>query len=283
MPPYFLTVRFPDALLRTDSRDDPDCVRDPFAMHEKESRAFYQVDSRPIAKELLELFRCRPPTDHVSTALRKNAEGATEQELRDLEVGLTPIFAVVDSADMDMAQRIFRREEIELLEWVEQISEGDRDPGIWQDAGLPHDRQTVLLVNYHYQAQEWEPLVRDELGIGPGGSSAREKVPETPAATDDTPCAHPSPLEHTAGDFVTDHPTYAQLLESEKDRVVSLSELARLLKRDRKTVRRWLEYPDIRSALPETAYAHEGRGFRKGRRIPLQATLKALNQERLLP
>lgn len=91
---------------------------------------------------------------------------------------------------------------------------------------------------------------------------------------------------HTPADIEADgsRPTYARLLKSEKDREVTLFELAHILVRDRKTVRIWLNYQRVRKALPEKAYCCNRiqNTLRTGRQIPLHAALTALHEEKLL-
>lgn len=72
--------------------------------------------------------------------------------------------------------------------------------------------------------------------------------------------------------------TFAALMEREKDRLVTLKELAGLLHRDRWTVRRWLKHSSVRKALPATAYPVNASTFREGYQIPLHAALKALHE-----
>ena len=99
--------------------------------HESEGRAFYRTDRPKVAKGLCELFRSEEPeTDPLSWR-----------------------FEVVDASHLDkMPKRLRFRREVEALE-----------------AGTPDtdDAQslTAKLASYHRQARQWEPLVRDELGI----------------------------------------------------------------------------------------------------------------------
>jgi hypothetical protein len=83
-------------------------------------------------------------------------------------------------------------------------------------------------------------------------------------------------------DVVSERPTYSMLLESNEDGDVSLSGLARILGRDRKTVRTWLNYSHIRKALPDKAFPSKKRSFREGLKIPLYLTLNALHENGLL-
>ncbi len=107
------------------------------------SRPFYAVSSKEVAEKLAELLRRdADPFDEATDPIR-----------------------VVDRADLDFAQRVSSRQQIGVLEEIESV--GDWDPGIWADVGLPHDQQTVRLMHLRYQARQWEPHVRDELGISP--------------------------------------------------------------------------------------------------------------------
>jgi hypothetical protein len=161
MPPYYLTAQLPYILLGTDAINDPDLVLDPNLTHEKKASVFHQVDSQVVAEKLLHLFRHGipdPPAD-------LNAPVGTMDAMRNLlEWGCQPVFGVVDVAELDWAQRVFCRERIEVLEEIEAV--GDWDPGVWAEGGLPHDNRTQTLMRLRWQARQWEPLVRDQLGFG---------------------------------------------------------------------------------------------------------------------
>jgi len=107
-----------------------------------ESRPFYAVSSKEVAESLAGLFRQGQPPDQPSVAI---------------EVGA--------GASMDLAQRVLYRQSIDLLE---RMALCDGDPGIRKDAGLPNDKRTVLLWEYHERARQWEPLVRNELDVAHG-------------------------------------------------------------------------------------------------------------------
>jgi len=129
---YFLTVCMP-IILGGKSLDE---FGDPKASHEERSYAFYEVDHPILADALIDLFKA-------------------EYEGKD---GPVPIFAIVK--DGNLSQTVRYRE---AVEWLELYASGDPDPGTWVDPGCTVDRATMLLVGYHRQARDWEPLVRDEL------------------------------------------------------------------------------------------------------------------------
>ena len=139
MPRYFLTVRNP--LLALGDEGSVDRFDDPKATHEIDARVFYQTDSEVVAQKLVELLRHEESSQEEWAAL----------------------FEVVDAANLDFAQRVFFWQAIEVLEKIEAV--GDWDPGVWADNGLPHDKSTVFLMQSRYKAQQWERLVREELGV----------------------------------------------------------------------------------------------------------------------
>jgi hypothetical protein len=160
MPPYYLTAQLPYILLGTDAINDPDLALDPKLTHEKKARVFYQVDSQVVAEKLLDLFKYGTPAPPADM----QAPIGTPEALRNLlEWAGQPVFGVVDVAELDWAQRVFCRERIEVLEKIEAV--GDWDPGVWAEGGLPHDNRTQTLMRLRWQARQWEPLVRDELGV----------------------------------------------------------------------------------------------------------------------
>jgi len=160
-PSYFLTVRLPFMLLGSDAIDHPDRLSDTRATHEKKAQAFYEVDSAIIGDSLLELFTYDKPKPGIPGD--PNAPVGSFEGLRKLTEGVCqPVFELVNGEDLDLAQRVFYRGHIELLEVMDQC---DGDPGVREDAGLPNDRGTLLLWRYYRQARQWEPLIRDELGL----------------------------------------------------------------------------------------------------------------------
>lgn len=152
MPSYFLTVRFPLGILwKEDLSSDTVSLDDyPPGTYEKQPHVFYETDSEFVAGELVKLFR------HVEPPSRPGHEPLAKSP---------PVFEVVSAAGMDLAQRVLYRQNIEPLE---SMALCDGDPGIRKDAGLPNDRRTVLLWEYYEKAQQWEPLVRDELDVAHG-------------------------------------------------------------------------------------------------------------------
>ena len=163
MPPYYLTAQLPYILLGTDAINDPDLVLDPNLTHEKKACVFHRVDSQIVAEKLLDLFRHgipAPPAD-------LNAPAGTIEVFKNLlEWASLPVFGIVDTANLELAERVFCRERIAVLEKIEAV--GDWDPAVWAAGGLPHDKRTALLVRLRYQAQQWEPLVREELDVAHG-------------------------------------------------------------------------------------------------------------------
>jgi hypothetical protein len=162
MPPYFLMVRFPLVFLDDDCLD---CLQGPPPVHEKEGHVFYQTDLQVVAEKLLELFRHGKPDAPAWNPLapvRELVEKVRRGEQADLFP--TPIFDVVNGADLELTWRVRVRQEVQQLQEIAPSS--FLDPDGWALLGFPNDRRTILLVGYHKQAQQWEPLVRDELGIG---------------------------------------------------------------------------------------------------------------------
>jgi hypothetical protein len=144
---YFLTVRFPAAVVWIEDGDPffgpPDC---PPGSYEEQTHVFYETDSAPVAEALVQQFQhAKPPSG-------PGLEPLTESPA---------IFDVVCAGKLGLAQRIDLRTDLDPLERI--VSLGDWDPGVWADAGLPHDRRTSVLALYNDQARRWEPLVRDEL------------------------------------------------------------------------------------------------------------------------
>ena len=166
MPPYYLTAQLPYMVLEAygpGAVHDPDHALDPDATHEKKVRIFHQVDSRVVAEKLLHLFKYGKPGPPADL----EAPVGSVEALKDLlGWAVEPLLGILDVAELDLAQRVFCREQIEILEEIESV--GDWDPGAWADGGLPHDRRTVLLMQLRDQAQRWERLVRDELDVARG-------------------------------------------------------------------------------------------------------------------
>jgi len=172
MPPYFLTAQLPYMLLGTDASGDPDLALDPSLTHERKVRVFCQVDSPVVAEKLLDLFRYGKPNPPADL---KAPVGTIEAFKNLLEWAVQPVFGVIDIEELEFAQRVFCRDSIKVLQEIESV--GDWDPGVWAAGGLPHDKGTVLLMRLRYQAQRWEPLIRDESGAddatqGQSGSTA---------------------------------------------------------------------------------------------------------------
>jgi hypothetical protein len=134
---HFLVVRFPVSLLREQCKE---WSQEPRPAYETESRVFYETDLQVVAERLLDLFQHKKP-----------------------EGDLPPIIEIIKGFDLTLPGRVFYRQEIESLEKIESV--GDWDPGVWEASELPHDRRTVLLMRHRYQAQQWEPLIRKELGL----------------------------------------------------------------------------------------------------------------------
>ncbi len=130
------------------------------ATHEKEPNCFYRVESWELAEKLLECFRYArfdiPIPGKPGMTIR-----ALEKHLKVMEGTYDPAFDVVDMADLEMVQRVASQDAVESLERISAL--GDADPGVWADAGLPHDRRTVLLMEYYREAAFLEPQLRKEL------------------------------------------------------------------------------------------------------------------------
>lgn len=117
--------------------------------------AFHAVDSRVIAEKLLTLF-----TEEVTAVSNGFTKNPAMQELH--EVVWSPIFAAVDAATLDFAERIAYRQEIEQLKRADAI---DYDADIWGNSGLEFNERIRLLLSYLADARGWEPLIREELGL----------------------------------------------------------------------------------------------------------------------
>ena len=161
--PYFLTVRLPYMLLGADAANDPDRIMEPALTHERESHVFYEVDSEAIGEKLLEMFRYATPEPGIPGD-RSAPVGSLEGVLDLVEGACQPIFGLVRAADMDLPQRVLLREQIGVFQQIESVC--DWDPGVWAAGGLPHDKRTVVLMHHRYHAQQWEPLIREELAAG---------------------------------------------------------------------------------------------------------------------
>lgn len=155
MPRYFLAVRFPLGILWEDDVSSDTVPLDdyPPGTYEKEPFVFHETDSESVAGGLLGLFRKAEPP--VGRGLELLAESPL-------------VLEVVGTADMDLTESVLLREklrgQINDIKQVASKSKDDWDPVGLADAGLPHDRRTVILVLYSERAQKWEPLVREELG-----------------------------------------------------------------------------------------------------------------------
>lgn len=178
MPPHFLTIRLSYALLGADAAGDPDHVIDPQLTHVKKASAFYEVDSQAIADKLLDLFRYGAPDPGIVTdpANANAAVGSMENLKKVVDAACHPIYDVVDAAKMNFAERVICQQHIQTLE---RMGDCDGDPGIRADAGLPNDRRTVLVWQEYEKARQWEPLVREQLGVGDGSRTAT-KPPSSP-------------------------------------------------------------------------------------------------------
>jgi hypothetical protein len=160
--PYFLTVRLPYLLLGTDAADDPDRAAEPNLTHEKKSHAFYEVDSQTMAIALLETFKQGKPVPGISgdpaggrgspDGIQKLAEGVCH-----------PIFGRISIADLSLADRVLCRQQLKGLALI--AKERSWEAGAWSAYGLPDDRVASILSGFYTRAQEWEPLVRDELDV----------------------------------------------------------------------------------------------------------------------
>jgi len=152
MPSYFLTVRFALSALgpedEVSSADMPDSASEAY---EKQGHVFYETDSESVAAALVELFRRTEPP-----------RGPGRQPLAESR----PVVEVVNTAGMDMADRVLLREDLALLQRIVTI--GGDDSGVWANAGFPDDEQTMVLVLYNERARKWEPDVRDELDVAHG-------------------------------------------------------------------------------------------------------------------
>ena len=135
MSTYFLIARLPYFRLFNITQAPPEGA----PMHEDKGSAFHQVDSRPVAEQLLALF-----------------EGVSEGDRL-----LCPIYAMVEATDLDVRQRVLCRESIARLEELLSFPDWDYDT-----TGFIVPQHLRLLAAEHRQAQEWEPLVREELGLG---------------------------------------------------------------------------------------------------------------------
>jgi len=157
MPSHFLAVRFPLGVLwEDDVSSDTVCLDTyPPGTYEEQPHVFYETDSESVATELVRLFRSIEPPSGLG--LEPLAESP-------------PIFDVVSTAGLDLAQRVLLQEDLrnnlDRIEQVVSMSKDDWDPVGLADERLPHDRRTFILAIYNKQAREWEPFVRDELGGG---------------------------------------------------------------------------------------------------------------------
>ena len=172
MPPYLLTVRFPYIVLGSEASESPELVFDPKATHEKKAREFYEVDSQVVAEKLLDLFGHGNPAPLADLKAPVGTVGAVEHLL---EWVSRCVLGMVDMAELGFAERVRCRERIAALEEIESAC--DWDFSRWGDDDLRLDRGTELTIHLRHQAEQWEPLVRDELGAddatqGQRGSTA---------------------------------------------------------------------------------------------------------------
>jgi len=169
MPPYFLIVRFPLVFLGDDCLER---LQDPPPLHETEGHVFYQTDLQVVAEKLVELFRHGEPdpaTWNPTASFREVMEKVQRGESAVLFP--SPIFEIVDGADLELTPRVRFRQEVQQLQEIAPTS--FLDPDGWALLGFPNDRRTLLLVGHHKQAQQWEPLVRDELGVWENDTETR--------------------------------------------------------------------------------------------------------------
>jgi len=152
MPPYFLTARLPYLRLHEITHVLPEGT----PMHEEKASAFYQLDSQPVAKQLLILFR----------------HGMSEEE----QDFLSPIFAMVDAADMTLPARVLCRESIARLEYLVSLDDWNSDT-----TGFIVSRER-LLADQYIQAQEWEALIHDELGLSDSAGDSNAATKDQPGA-----------------------------------------------------------------------------------------------------
>lgn len=156
MPSYFLAVRFPLGVLWEDDASSDTVSLDtyPPGAYEEQPHVFYETDSESVAGELVKVFR------RVGSPSGPNLKLLTKSPL---------VLEVVSTAGLDLTQCVLLREDLrknlDRIEQVVSMSKDDWDPDGLADEGLPHDRRTFILVIYNKLAQQWEPLVREELGI----------------------------------------------------------------------------------------------------------------------
>lgn len=171
MPSHFLAVRFPLGVLWEDdvSSDTVSLDTYPPGAYEEQPHVFYETDSESVATELVRLFRSIEPPSGLG--LEPLAESP-------------PIYDVVSTAGLDLAQCVLLREDLrkhlDRIEQVVSMSKDDWDPAGLAEKGLPHDRRTYILMLFNDQARQWEPLVRDELGVDNSDRDAETATGDKP-------------------------------------------------------------------------------------------------------
>ena len=115
---HFLTLRLPYLLLGPHSAEDRGRVLTTHVTHEKRAYAFYEVGSLDIADKLLDVFRYGRPRPGISAD--STAPGGPPGRLRTVIGGVRePIFAVVESKNLQTSQQVLFQEDIESLEGVQ--------------------------------------------------------------------------------------------------------------------------------------------------------------------
>lgn len=180
MPSYFLTARYPVWLLGDDCFES---VMKPQPSHEEQSHVFYETDLQVVSEKLLELLRGGEPdfdpfTYNPNRTIAELLERAGSGEK--VSLGTPTIFEIVNGADLDLRQRVLYRADLEL---VASVGSCEGDPGILEAANLPHDRRSIFLSGDYKRARQWEPHIRDELGLGEKVGQ-QQLSPEEPAETD---------------------------------------------------------------------------------------------------
>ena len=157
MPPYFLTMRCPRAMVDRYPWNPP-----PPPYHEKRADVFYQTDHLSVAEHLVKLF---------GSGQLEAAAWDPESTLSERYVILTgfrdktpvafpwAIFEIVDGADLSLARRVLYKKAIAVLEAAGRS-------GMDIDPESPDDRRRLLLSAQYERARQLEPLVHEELGAG---------------------------------------------------------------------------------------------------------------------
>ncbi len=145
MPPYFLTVSPVHAVIGPVPEEG---LVEPSTVPVVAGLAFYQTDLEIVAKELVRLFETSGPACLAAPDAAFN-------------VTPPPSYELCDGADLRVSQRVLYLDAIEKVAKDMQLGQW----GVQQGGGEGLGQIRVFLMRCHEQAGQWEPMIREELGI----------------------------------------------------------------------------------------------------------------------